>query len=207
VSCAPGCTGAHRRRGPRVRSAPSGGESLANLTSPFVGAVVPRPPPARDHRRGDQGRTASAASRQRNPEKAKHKNRGKPKRDPVPVSPVKPCQIGSSDRAILSRSPPPTSVAAGSLTCIGPWGPACAVSPARCSSVRPDRGSPRSLSASRTMRQDRASVPPSTLLTRGTESIIERASGIGMEAGPLIASGNIALHQINPQLQKPSDLA
>jgi hypothetical protein len=57
------------------------------------------------------------------------------------------------------------------------------------------------------MRQDRASVPPSTLLTRGTESIIERASGIGMEAGPLIASGNIALHQINPQLQKPSDLA
>jgi hypothetical protein len=50
------------------------------------------------------------------------------------------------------------------------------------------------------MRQDRASVPPSTLLTRGTESIIERASGIGMD-------GNIALHQINPQLQKPSDLA
>src|SRR6266404_4583462 len=39
----------------------------------------------------------------------------------------------------------------------------------------------------------------------GTESIIERASGIGMEVGPLIASGNIALHQINPAEMSPGE--
>jgi circadian clock protein KaiC len=38
-----------------------------------------------------------------------------------------------------------------------------------------------------------------------TESIIERASGIGMEVGPLIASGNIALHQINPAEMSPGE--
>src|SRR6267142_2410681 len=39
----------------------------------------------------------------------------------------------------------------------------------------------------------------------GTESIIARASGIGMEVGPLIASGNIALHQINPAEMSPGE--
>jgi len=39
----------------------------------------------------------------------------------------------------------------------------------------------------------------------GTESIIERASGIGMEIGPLIASGDIALNQINPAEMSPGE--
>jgi circadian clock protein KaiC len=39
----------------------------------------------------------------------------------------------------------------------------------------------------------------------GTESIIERASGIGMEIAPLIASGEIALHQINPAEMSPGE--
>jgi circadian clock protein KaiC len=39
----------------------------------------------------------------------------------------------------------------------------------------------------------------------GTESIIERASGIGMEIGPLIASDAIALHQINPAEMSPGE--
>ena len=39
----------------------------------------------------------------------------------------------------------------------------------------------------------------------GTGSIIERASGIGMEVGPLIASGNIDLHQINPAEMSPGE--
>jgi circadian clock protein KaiC len=39
----------------------------------------------------------------------------------------------------------------------------------------------------------------------GTESIIERASGIGMEIGPLIASNDIALHQINPAEMSPGE--
>jgi circadian clock protein KaiC len=39
----------------------------------------------------------------------------------------------------------------------------------------------------------------------GTESIIERASGIGMEVGPLIASGNIDLHQVNPAEMSPGE--
>src|SRR5207302_5107407 len=39
----------------------------------------------------------------------------------------------------------------------------------------------------------------------GTESIIERASGIGMEIGPLIASGDIALHQISPAEMSPGE--
>ena len=39
----------------------------------------------------------------------------------------------------------------------------------------------------------------------GTESIIERASGIGMEIGPLIASGDIVLHQINPAEMSPGE--
>jgi circadian clock protein KaiC len=39
----------------------------------------------------------------------------------------------------------------------------------------------------------------------GTESIIERARGIGMEVGPLIASSVIALHQINPAEMSPSE--
>jgi circadian clock protein KaiC len=39
----------------------------------------------------------------------------------------------------------------------------------------------------------------------GTASIIERARGIGMEVGPLIASGVIALHQINPAEMSPSE--
>ena len=43
----------------------------------------------------------------------------------------------------------------------------CAAAPARCSSARPDPGSPRLPSASHTMRQSRASAPPSTPLTRG----------------------------------------
>jgi len=38
----------------------------------------------------------------------------------------------------------------------------------------------------------------------GTESIIERVSGIGMEVGPLITSGVIALHPINPAEMSPS---
>jgi circadian clock protein KaiC len=39
----------------------------------------------------------------------------------------------------------------------------------------------------------------------GTESIVERARGIGMEIGPLIASGDIALHQINPAEMSPGE--
>ncbi len=39
----------------------------------------------------------------------------------------------------------------------------------------------------------------------GTESIIERASGIGMELGPLIVSGDIALDQINPAEMSPGE--
>jgi circadian clock protein KaiC len=39
----------------------------------------------------------------------------------------------------------------------------------------------------------------------GTESIIERASGIGMGLSPLIASGNIALHQVNPAEMSPGE--
>jgi circadian clock protein KaiC len=39
----------------------------------------------------------------------------------------------------------------------------------------------------------------------GTESIIERASGIGMEIGPLIASNDIALHQIYPAEMSPGE--
>ena len=39
----------------------------------------------------------------------------------------------------------------------------------------------------------------------GTESIIERARGIGMEISPLLASGDIALHQINPAEMSPGE--
>lgn len=39
----------------------------------------------------------------------------------------------------------------------------------------------------------------------GTESIIERASGLGIEVGPLIASGDIVLHQINPTEMSPGE--
>jgi circadian clock protein KaiC len=39
----------------------------------------------------------------------------------------------------------------------------------------------------------------------GTESIVERARGIGMEIGPLLASGDIALHQINPAEMSPGE--
>lgn len=39
----------------------------------------------------------------------------------------------------------------------------------------------------------------------GTESIIERARGIGMEISPLIASGDIAVHQINPAEMSPGE--
>jgi circadian clock protein KaiC len=39
----------------------------------------------------------------------------------------------------------------------------------------------------------------------GTESIIERASGIGIEIAPLIESGDIALHQINPAEMSPGE--
>lgn len=39
----------------------------------------------------------------------------------------------------------------------------------------------------------------------GTESIIERARGIGIELDPLIASGDIVLHQINPAEMSPGE--
>jgi circadian clock protein KaiC len=39
----------------------------------------------------------------------------------------------------------------------------------------------------------------------GSQSIIERARGIGMELGPLIASGDIVLHQINPAEMSPGE--
>jgi circadian clock protein KaiC len=39
----------------------------------------------------------------------------------------------------------------------------------------------------------------------GTESIIDRTNGIGMNVGPLIASGDIALHQINPAEMSPGE--
>jgi circadian clock protein KaiC len=39
----------------------------------------------------------------------------------------------------------------------------------------------------------------------GTESIIERASGIGMEIGPLIATGHITVQQINPAEMSPGE--
>jgi circadian clock protein KaiC len=45
------------------------------------------------------------------------------------------------------------------------------------SSVRPDPGSPRSLSVSRTMWQDRASAPPSTLLTRAPGALLSGQAG------------------------------
>jgi circadian clock protein KaiC len=43
------------------------------------------------------------------------------------------------------------------------------------------------------------------MFDESTESIIERARGIGMEIGPLIASGDIALHQINPAEMSPGE--
>jgi circadian clock protein KaiC len=39
----------------------------------------------------------------------------------------------------------------------------------------------------------------------GTESIIERARGLGIELEPLIASGGIVLHQINPAEMSPGE--
>jgi circadian clock protein KaiC len=39
----------------------------------------------------------------------------------------------------------------------------------------------------------------------GTESIIERARGLGIEVEPLMASGEIALHQINPAEMSPGE--
>ncbi len=39
----------------------------------------------------------------------------------------------------------------------------------------------------------------------GTESIIERARGLGMELDPLLTSGDIVLHQINPAEMSPGE--
>jgi circadian clock protein KaiC len=39
----------------------------------------------------------------------------------------------------------------------------------------------------------------------GSESIIERARGIGMELGPLLESGDIVMHQINPAEMSPGE--
>src|SRR6267143_3647356 len=82
---------------------------------------------------------------------------------------------------------------------------ACAAAPARCSSVRLDPGSPRSLSASRTMRQNRASAPPSTLLTRAPRALLSGQAGSEWRLAPLIASGDIDLHQINPAEMSPGE--